>query len=94
MAQSGLVSSTVVSTDNEIETLRSHHHDVSNDSLAAASAVSYKNGSTIELVMDEDLDSSLTNEGSLLEHISRQIAIQQPDLNPDNRYLEVSRYIV
>jgi hypothetical protein len=35
--------------------------------------LNFKNsGSHIELVMDEDLDSSLTNDGNLLEHISRQ----------------------
>ncbi|XP_063398660.1 uncharacterized protein LOC134683345 isoform X1 [Mytilus trossulus] len=67
-------------TDDSIETLRSQQHTMERP---CETGLSYKNA-PIELVMDEDLDSSLTHDGSLLEHISRQIAIQQPYLNPDN----------
>ncbi|VDI26514.1 Hypothetical predicted protein [Mytilus galloprovincialis] len=69
-------------TDDSIETLRSQQHNMSME-RPCETGLSYKNP-PIELVMDEDLDSSLTHDGSLLEHISRQIAIQQPYLNPDN----------
>lgn len=70
-------------TDDSIETLRSQQHNMSME-RPCETGLSYKNP-PIELVMDEDLDSSLTHDGSLLEHISRQIAIQQPYLNPDNK---------
>ncbi|XP_052066077.1 uncharacterized protein LOC127705757 isoform X2 [Mytilus californianus] len=79
-----MVSATYSNGDDSIETLRSQQQDISMERPdILETGLSYKNP-PIELVMDDDLDSSLTHDGSLLEHISRQIAIQQPYLNPDN----------
>ncbi|CAC5387779.1 unnamed protein product [Mytilus coruscus] len=79
-----MVSTTYSNGDDSIETLRSQQQDISMERPdILETGLSYKNP-PIELVMDDDLDSSLTHDGSLLEHISRQIAIQQPYLNPDN----------
>jgi hypothetical protein len=82
-----VVSTTFSNEEDDMETLRSADELSMEKQDCLSAELNFKNsGSHIELVMDEDLDSSLTNDGNLLEHISRQIAIQQPYLNPDSRY--------